>query len=180
MTRERIIDTRAGGTVAVTCPAESGISYLMRGASDPFHPWHGRDWWFWIVQFNRMLARGVKPGAAYRYARMMMTGGCSRRQAIEIIAERDCGHLGTAIEIVDIDDLPKDRTYRAAWRRSPNGGPVWVDEDRAQQIDEERMWRDFDARAGKYELVCSDGSGRNGAGDARGYVSRSGTRTTNQ
>ena len=180
MTRERILDTRTGGTVAVTCPAESGISYLMRGASDPFHPWYGRGWWFWIVQFNRMLARGVKPGAAYRYARMMMTGGCSRRQAIEIIAERDCGHLGTAIEIVDIDDLPKDRTYRAAWRRSPNGGPVWVDEDRAQQIDEERMWRDFDARAGKYELVCRDGSGRNGAGDARGYVSRSGTCTTNQ
>ena len=89
MTRERILDTRTGGTVAVTCPAESGISYLMRGASDPFHPWHGRGWWFWIVQFNRMIARGVKPGAAYRYARMMVTGGCSRRQAIEIIAERD-------------------------------------------------------------------------------------------
>ena len=59
------------------------------------------------------------PGAAYRYARMMMTGGCSRRQAIEIIAEQDCGHLGTAIEIVDIDDLPKDRTYRARLAEKP-------------------------------------------------------------
>ena len=143
MTRERILDTRTGGTVAVTCPAESGISYLMRGASDPFHPWHGRGWWFWIVQFNRMIARGVKPGAAYRYARMMVTGGCSRRDAIEIIAERDCGHLGSAVEIVDVADLPADRTYREAWRRSLNGGPVWIDEEHALRIDEARMWKAY-------------------------------------
>ncbi|HVX35426.1 MAG TPA: hypothetical protein VHC71_04315 [Hyphomicrobium sp.] len=93
-----------------------------------------------------MLARGVKPRAAYRYARMMVTGGCTRREAIEIIAERDCGHLGTAIEIVDIDEIPKDRTHRDAWRRSQNGGPIYIDEKHAQRIDEARMWRQYDAR----------------------------------
>lgn len=132
--------------MAVTCPAESGISYLMRGTSDPFHPWHGRSVFYWIVQFNRMLAEGIKPGAAYRYARMMVTGGCTRREAIEIIAERDCGHLGTAIEIVDVDEIPTDRMYRDAWRRSSNGGPVWIDEDRAQRIDEARCWEAYNAR----------------------------------
>lgn len=96
-----------------------------------------------MVQFSRMAARGVKPQAAYRYARMMVTGGCSRREAIEIIAQRDCGHLGQAIEIVDIDEIPKDRTYRDAWRRSTNGGPVYIDEDRAQAIDERRMWDSY-------------------------------------
>jgi len=143
MTRERILDTRSGGAVAITCPAESGISYLMRGAADPFHPWHGRSWFYWIIQFNSMLARGVDPGAAYRYARMMVTGGCSRREAIEIIAARDCGHLGTAIEIVDVSEIPTDRTYRNAWRRSTNGGPIWIDDDHAQRIDEQRMWDSY-------------------------------------
>lgn len=146
ITRERILDTRPGGRVAVTCPAESGISYLMRGSSDPFHPWHGRGWWFWIVQFNRMLAEGMKPKAAYRFARMMVTGGCSRREAIEIIAERDCGHRGVAIEIVDIDDIPNDWKHRDAWRRSQNGGPIWIDEDHAQRIDEARLWEAYNAR----------------------------------
>lgn len=117
----------------------------MRGSSDRFHPWHGRPWYFWIVQFNRMLARGVKAKAAYRFARTMMTGGVTRREAIEIIAERDVGHLGVALEIIDVDELPKDRTYRDAWRRSSNGGPVWIDDDHAQRIDEQRAWRAYEA-----------------------------------
>jgi hypothetical protein len=135
MTRERIIDTRPDGSVAITCPAEWGILALMYGGA-----WADRPWWFWIVQFQRMVSRGVKPHAAYRYARMMMTGGCGRREAIEIIAARDVGHLGTAIEIVDIDEIPKDRTHRDAWRRSTNGGPIWIDDDKARDIDEQRMW----------------------------------------
>lgn len=101
---------------------------------------------FWIVQFNRMIARGVKPNAAYRYARTMVTGGATRREAIEIIAERDCGHLGTAIEIVDVSEIPTDRTHRDAWRRSTNGGPIWIDEEHAQRIDEARMWEQFNAK----------------------------------
>lgn len=74
-----------------------------------------------------------------------MTGGCSRREAIEIIAARDCGHLGTAIEIVDVSEIPTDRTYRNAWRRSTNGGEIWIDEETAQRIDEARMWEIFNA-----------------------------------
>ena len=144
--RERILDTRPGGRVAITCPTECAIAYLMHGATGDWHPWYGRPWGFWALQFSRMVMRGVKPKAAYRYARTMMTGGCTRREAIEIIAARDVGHLGTAIEIVDIDEIPKDRTYRDAWRRSPNGGPIWIDEDRAQEIDEIRMWEAYSAR----------------------------------
>jgi hypothetical protein len=146
MTRERILDTRPGGAVAVTCPSECGIAYLISGSSNPFHPWHGRSWFYWIVQFNRMIARGVKPKAAYRYARTMVKGGATRREAIEIIAERDCGHLGVAIEIVDVDEIPKDRTHRDAWRRSTNGGEIWIDEEHAQRIDERRMWENFYAK----------------------------------
>ncbi|WP_339083859.1 hypothetical protein [Hyphomicrobium sp. ghe19] len=63
-----------------------------------------------------------------------------RREAIEFIAERDCRHLGTAIAIVDVDEIPTDRTHRNAWRRSANGGPIWICETAAQAIDEQRMW----------------------------------------
>ncbi len=146
MIRERILTTMPAGRVAITCPAECAIAYLMHGATGDWHPWFGRPWWFWMVQFSRMVARGVTPKAAYTYAQMMMTGGCSRREAIEIIAARDCGHKGTALEIVDIDEIPTDRTYRNAWRRSQNGGPIWIDEDHAQRIDETRMWEAFNAR----------------------------------
>lgn len=139
MTRERILATRSDSGVIVVCPSEWGISALMNGGA-----WADCHPMFWMVQFNRMIRRGVRPAAAYLYAITMMTGGVSRREAIEIIAARDCEHRGTAIEIVDLSDIPVDRTYRNAWRRSRNGGPIWIDEDIAQQIDEQKMWKDYE------------------------------------
>lgn len=139
MTRERILATRPDGGVIVACPSEWGISALMTGGA-----WAEHHPMFWMLQFNRMIRRGVRPDAAHRYARTMLTGGASRREAIEIIAGRDCGHRGTAIEIIDVSDIPKDRKYRSAWRRSRNGGPIWIDEEIAQQLDERRMWKDYE------------------------------------
>ena len=144
MTRERIITTLPNGGVAVTCPAEGAILCLQHGTTGPWHPWFGRPWWFAHVQWARMVRRGVKAKAAWRYCQTMMTGGASRREAIEIIAGRDCGHLGTALEIVDVSELPDDRTYRDAWRRSQNGGPVWIDEKAQAAIEEERTWRAYE------------------------------------
>ncbi len=146
MTRERIITTLPDGSVSVTCPAEGAILCLQHGTTGPWHPWFGAPWWFPYVQFGRMVTRGVKAKAAWRYASTMVNGGASRREAIAIIADRDCSNLGTAIEIVDVSELPDDRTYRDAWRRSANGGPVWIDDEIKDQIEEERMWRDY-ARA---------------------------------
>lgn len=137
MTPERILATQADGSVHITCPAEWGIAALMYGGA-----WADRWPGFWIAQVMRMVARGVPSAAAYRYARMMMTGGATRQEAIEIIRDRDC--RGHAIEIVDISEIPEDRTYRDAWRRSRNGGPIWIDEDKARSIDEARMWRQYE------------------------------------
>lgn len=140
MTRERILDTRPDGSVKVTGPAEAAIADLMHGGA-----WADFPWWFWIVQFQRMVQEGKEPAAAYRYARTMVTGGVTRREAIDIIAQRDVGHLGSAIEIVDFADLPSDREpHRNAWRRSSNGGPVWTDEEKAREIDEERAWSEYE------------------------------------
>lgn len=145
MTRERILATQPGGSVHITCPAEGAIQCLMHGPTGPWHPWFGRAPWFWIIQVSRQIVRGVPANAAYRYARTMMTGGVSRREAIEIIAARDC--RGSAIEIVDVAEIPDDRTYRDAWRRSQNGGPIWIDDVEKERIQEERMWRDYGAVA---------------------------------
>lgn len=140
MTRERILATQANGSVHITCPSEWAIAALMHGGAWDRH-WPG----FWIVQVARQVARGVPAEAAYRYARTMMTGGATRRQAVEIIAARDC--RGAAVEIVDVAEIPDDRTYRDAWRRSQNGGPIWIDDVEKERIQEERMWRDYGAGA---------------------------------
>ena len=38
-----------------------------------------------------------------------------------------------------------DRTYRDAWRRSHNGGPIVIDERKAMAIDEARAWAAYEA-----------------------------------
>jgi hypothetical protein len=75
----------------------------------------------------------------------MQWGGLSEHAALWLIAERDCATFGVSTELVDIDEIPSDRTHRDAWRRSHNGGPIWIDEKIAQQIDEKRLWRAYDA-----------------------------------
>lgn len=136
---ERILYTTPTGGVAIVCPAEECIAAMWDGCY-----WAAMPPGYWIIQVIHQIAAGHKPAAAYKFARSLHYGGVSRPKAIEIIAERDCGHLGAAIEIVDIDEIPTDRTYRDAWRRSSNGGPIWIDEEHAQRIDEARMWKAYD------------------------------------
>lgn len=144
MTRERILTTRPDGSVVITCPAEPGILYLMHGATGPWHPWFGQPIWFGAVQFSRMVMDGIRPEIAYKFAHAMVNGGLTREQAIATIAARDCEQFGTAIEIVDVSEVPTDWTYRNAWRRSHNGGPIWVCEDAIREIEEQRMWTEHE------------------------------------
>lgn len=144
MTRERIISTLPGGKVAVTCPAEQAIWCLRHGAKDFNNPWFGRPWYFPHLQFARMVARGVKPSVAWAYSTHMMRGGLTRRQAIDLIGARDCP--GVCPEIVDVSELPDSRFYRDAWRRSSNGGPVWIDDEHKEQIETNRMWGHYETR----------------------------------
>lgn len=138
MTRERILTTTPDGGVAITCPSEWAIEALFQGA------WQTFPWWFGQVQFARMVLRGVPARVAWRYVTGMRNGGLSRAEAIELIRDRDCWPFGTAHEIVDVSEIPDDRTHRDAWRRSRNGGPIWIDEDHARRIDEERLWRAYE------------------------------------
>lgn len=146
MTREVILTTLPDGGVAITIPDEEGIRYLTVGPTGTWHPWFGTSANFWIIQFNRKIARGVPAKAAYDFCDRMRRGGATRREALEIISAYVTWAFGTASEIVDISEIPDTRAHRAAWRRSTNGGPIWIDEEHAQRIDEARCWEDFNAR----------------------------------
>lgn len=81
---------------------------------------------------------------ARRWVEALDKGGLSEREAVALIVEKDAPAWSTAHEVVHNDEIPKDRRYRNAWRRSHNGGPIWIDEQKAIEIDEARMWRDYD------------------------------------
>lgn len=77
----------------------------------------------------------------------LIHGGLNEREAVQLIGEYSAPPFSTALEIVDVSDIPTDRTHRDAWRRSANGGPIWIDEEIAQQIDEARLWTQYEGKA---------------------------------
>jgi hypothetical protein len=131
---KRIVYTRkSDGGVSVCVPAAEAIAHLCSGGFWP----SVRGFCEWQIEMQ--IARGVGHDAAQRYARAMVSGGCTTAEALAIIRDRDCAHLGTMIELFDIDDLPGDRWFRDAWTRSHNGGPVSVSLTRARRIQLERI-----------------------------------------
>jgi hypothetical protein len=97
-------------------------------------------------QIAAQSADGVGEWAAARFVRAMQFGGCSTPEAYGIMRDRFCAHLGSGHELWDTADVPRDRTYRNAWRRSHNGGPILLDERKVRKLQEMRMWRAYEAR----------------------------------
>lgn len=132
--RHRIVYTRFDGGVSVTCPTDWIMHVLAHGQF-----WLGMPRGFVDAQIERQIARGVHPYAAVRYARAMVSGGLTTAEALEVIRDRDCGHLGTAHELWDVDDIPRDQWFRNAWVRSHNGGPIGIDLRKAKRIQYQRL-----------------------------------------
>jgi hypothetical protein len=126
---KRIVYTAHDGSVAICAPTDWIMTALCCGGL-----WDHFPRGFIDTQIERQIARGVKADAARRYANAVQFGGCTTAEAFEIIRDRDCAHLGTAIELWDVDDIPADRWFRDAWRRSHNGGPISIDLARARPI----------------------------------------------
>lgn len=135
MTSKRIVYTRHDGGVSICCPSDWAMSALCGGGAWPEFPWYYPG--FDAVQIERQIARGIAPDVARRYAHAMMFGGCTTAEALEIIRDRDCAPHGTAIELWDVSEVPADRWFRDAWRRSANGGPISVNLTLARPI----QWR---------------------------------------
>ena len=132
---KRIVYTRFDGGVSVCCPTDECIAWMTGGGGI----WDKEPPGFLEVQIERMIEAGHGADASRRFARAVQFGGCTTAEALGIIRDRDCAHLGTAIELWDAGEIPADRWFRNAWRRSHNGGPICIDLNLAKPIQFQRI-----------------------------------------
>jgi len=138
--RKVIVYTPHVGGVAICHPAAECIRAMSCGGY-----WFGYPRGYLKTQIERQIEAGHDADAARRFVMAMQFGGCTEAEALAVIRDRDCAHRGTGCELWDISDVPADRTYRNAWRRSPNGGPIWIDERVAMEMDEAKAWQAYEA-----------------------------------
>lgn len=149
MTRLVIVSTMPGGSVAITIPAPEFIDECARGMEASRA---ARGYIEPPIDVEREVAKLMRNPAwrpdltqkerealARRRYEAMRFGGLSEMEAVELIRDCDCPPWSTAREIVDVSEIPPDRTYRDAWRRSPNGGPIYIDQTVARQLRDARI-----------------------------------------
>lgn len=90
------------------------------------------------------MSPAARQSLAREWIEAMAHGGVDEIAAVALIGRFSAPLFSTALETVDVSDLPTDTTHRNAWRRSPNGGPIWIDETAAQAIDEARAWSAYE------------------------------------
>jgi hypothetical protein len=166
-----IVVTTMGGAVAVIHPSPRCVLALMEGGnvgqdtrwrrglrkylnavglrfSFPLMPlWLAKEWEVHKHVRDPLWRSDLKPEArealARRWVDAMAHGGLTAGEAVRLIAERDRPADSLAMDIIDPGELP-ERYYRAAWRRSSNGGPVWIDDDVRLAIDEAALWGTYE------------------------------------
>lgn len=131
---KRIVYTRHDGGVTLTCPTQEVFRALQVGI------WARKPNGFVQDQIEKQIADGRDPDASRRFALALVKGGVTEREVWTLIRDRDCLHKGKLHELHDLDDLPGDRWFRDAWRRSHNGGPIGIDLEAARQIQWQRLF----------------------------------------
>lgn len=141
-----IVYTRPDRGVDVCAPSLTCMGFMGNGGGRwndiiPHQP---------LGFLDRQIAEQAKHGVGERHARRFVMalhkGGCSSSEAYEIMRDRYCVHLGTGHELWDKEDFP-DRWFRDAWRRSHNGGPIYIDMGAARKTQLRRI-RAFAGRHG--------------------------------
>ena len=131
---KRIVFTRHDGEVAVCAPSLTAMAYMTGGGGR----WDGFPRGF----LDRQIAKQSEECGerhAHRFVMAMQFGGCTDAEAYELMRDRFCAHLGSGIELWDVDDVPKDRWFRDAWVRSHNGGPIDVSLPKARGVQFRRI-----------------------------------------
>ena len=144
MPRRRIVYTRPDGGVSVCSPSLTALRHITGGGGRWDEEIQNLPRGFLDRQIAEQAKCGVGEWAAARFVRAMQFGGFSTPEAYGIVRDRFCAHLGTGCELWDVEDVPIDRRYRDAWRRSHNGGGIWLDERKVMEIDERRAWVAYD------------------------------------
>lgn len=148
MTRLRVICTNPDQSVAIIAPAPDflelcrlGIVAHSEARGEPL-PLFDVD--YEVAKFVREpgwrpdLPDADREALARRRIRALNDGGLTEREAVQLIADCDAPAGSFAREIVDMSEVPNDRTYRNAWRRSLNGGPIYIDQQAAREIRDAR------------------------------------------
>lgn len=148
MSRLRIVCNCPDGSVAVIAPAPEFIEECRIGIvaartkrgiyQEPL------DIYYEVGKFVREptwrpdLRDDERVRLAVKRVEALAYGGLNELQTLELIRDCDAPPYSTAREIVDYGEIPFDRTYRDAWARSPNGGPIYIDAAKARAIREKR------------------------------------------
>jgi hypothetical protein len=128
MIEKRIVYTRHDGGVSICCPTPEIFRVMTTGGWWNEYP-HG----YIDVQIERQIKEGIDSDHARRFANAVAFGGVTEGEVWSIIRDRDCARHGKQHELINFSDLPS-RTFRNAWSRSHNGGPVGVDIEKARPI----------------------------------------------
>jgi hypothetical protein len=78
-----------------------------------------------VVDPNWRPDRSDREQIAARWIDALIYGGAEGDDALWLISDKDAAPYSTAHEIIDAAELP-DYRHRDLWRRSDNGGPLWV------------------------------------------------------
>jgi hypothetical protein len=148
VTSLRILCTNPDSSVAVVVPSPRCVKALHDGHDIPGWLTPFRIMWNFLADpmWRPELSPVARAKLAGRWVMARLLGGLQEREAVSLIGEVTAPPYATALEVVDVSEIPSDRTHRNAWRRSRNGGPIWIDEDIAQQIDEARMWSSYERK----------------------------------
>jgi hypothetical protein len=152
MARKHIVSTAPDGNVLITTPSLTAMCWMTCGSGrwDDVMP-HEPPGFLERQVAAQVVGTGCTERAARRFVMAMQNGGASIQEAYEIVIDWWCAPQGTGHEVWPTEDMPTDWTYRAAWRRSHNGGPIWIDERKAMEIDEMRAWQAYDAAERRQE-----------------------------
>lgn len=130
-----IVSTGKDGWVYITHPTPEIMSIFTNGGAP--------DGYFgridWDAQIASMVDRGVSERTATKWVRSVLSGGLTDAEAYELIRDRDTQPDWNGKELWERADIPTDRWFRDAWKRSPNGGPIYVSIERAKPIQFKRI-----------------------------------------
>jgi hypothetical protein len=127
-----ILCTKPDGGVGVIKPTpwayartHGGVFIVVDGKPRPWAEFFSPQ-----REIDKMVANGRRPVFARRWIMSAVNGGMTDAEFYEAIIEKDMAKGWTAPEL--IDEPPSNRWFRDAWRRSHNGGPIYLDLERAK------------------------------------------------
>lgn len=129
---DRIVYTRPDNAVSVLIPAPEYMRATTLGGGMIKGMSVRRE-------IDRFVEHGWDGDFARLYTHAIAYGGHTEAEAFDILRRKDVPKDASGVERWQTSELPGDRWFRDAWRRSHNGGPISVDLERARPVQSKRL-----------------------------------------